>query len=437
MSRPGAVVLVAFHFPPLSSVGYKRPLRLANYLARGGWSVTVFAGNPRTQPSFSGSDPALIALIHPDIRVIRPRSLHWIEKIAGWLHPLRSHLRPRSETPSGAAKPNSARSRRFPGPFSIPDRFSSWILLALPGLLLECFRRKPDAIFVTGPPWSAFVLAALAGKLSKTPLVLDYRDPWHENPYIRESRLTRRLEHWVVDQASRMTATTASMAALLAQRFSHLKDSTFPVYNGFDAHERQRIQDACAQRKRMDDHFVVSHIGTLYVHRVPPGFARALAKIAAAWAHRRELRFRFVGWIEAGCGLEEAFGRAGAGRFLELQGRMAASEALAEQVAADVLLLLQPGTDIQVPAKLFEYALTGNPILCLAREQSEAARIVNEYGLGTVVGDTNTKSLELALRRLLDEEYRRPGLDRFLADFDGEKLARDMARRIVPDYPFS
>ena len=116
---------------------------------------------------------------------------------------------------------------------------------------------------------------------------------------------------------------------------------------------------------------------------------------------------------------------------------MAASEALAEQVAADVLLLLQPGTDIQVPAKLFEYALTGNPILCLAREQSEAARIVNEYGLGTVVGDTNTKSLELALRRLLDEEYRRPGLDRFLADFDGEKLARDMARRIVPDYPFS
>jgi glycosyltransferase involved in cell wall biosynthesis len=73
--------------------------------------------------------------------------------------------------------------------------------------------------------------------------------------------------------------------------------------------------------------------------------------------------------------------------------------------SADVLVLIQPDTDLQVPSKLFEYMAVGKPVLALAH--SGATReAVEEYGHGIVVEPYDVKAIKNAVAQLLTE--RRP-----------------------------
>jgi hypothetical protein len=48
---------------------------------------------------------------------------------------------------------------------------------------------------------------------------------------------------------------------------------------------------------------------------------------------------------------------------------------------ADALLLLQPHTNTQVPAKLFDYIRVGRPVLALVRRDSPSERILSRSGV--------------------------------------------------------
>jgi len=45
-------------------------------------------------------------------------------------------------------------------------------------------------------------------------------------------------------------------------------------------------------------------------------------------------------------------------------------ESIETMFMANALLLIQPDTDLQIPAKLFEYIYVGKPILAIAEENS-------------------------------------------------------------------
>ena len=59
-----------------------------------------------------------------------------------------------------------------------PDMQRPWIGPAVRATLELCSRRRPDVLWATGPPWSAFVVAERVAKRTGIPYVLDFRTSW-------------------------------------------------------------------------------------------------------------------------------------------------------------------------------------------------------------------------------------------------------------------
>ena len=179
-SKRKRVVVIAYFFPPMSTVGCHRPLRLCRHLAERGVSVTVYAGHPRFTPINKTVDDSLNALIPEQVEVRRLPSLHpvqWALNLRDRLFPGRKGRRTAPAPPpaGGGSEPGRGPSLKaalesFLASFSFPDRYSGWILASLPVLVADLLFRRADAVFVTGPPWSPLVLAHLAGRITGTPV---------------------------------------------------------------------------------------------------------------------------------------------------------------------------------------------------------------------------------------------------------------------------
>jgi glycosyltransferase involved in cell wall biosynthesis len=471
------VTVLAYFFPPVNQVGYKRPLRLVDYLRKEGHDVTVYAVSPSTPQlwNFTGVDPDLVKLIPPGVKVVRTPSIHPIKGLLGLrdrlkgknspgVHGTRVEIKsaaaaaPGAATTDGPAKTAPAApaaaatvppALREPAPkgraqslidtiqgwFEVPDPYWGWILTTLPGLLLRTLLFRPKAIYVTAPPWSPLLAAVIAGKLLRIPVHADFRDPWTINKYWKAKKVSRVLEGWVMRNCASVIANTESMGKAFRESYPELGSRLSVVYNGYEADTAAAmgaLREKVAPAKRRDL-FTVTHIGMLYPNRMPRSLAATLAEAAAAWKGPRPLRLRFVGNVMDPAPLLEEFGRRGVIDVLEFTGEVKTSKAREEQVLADVLLLLQSGTMEQIPAKVFEYAFAGNPVLCVADKGSETADLVERYALGEVMHGGEEASAWLArfeaLCRSGDGGWAIP--EKFLQEFDGPRLSERMFREML------
>ena len=123
-----------------------------------------------------------------------------------------------------------------------------------------------------------------------------------------------------------------------------------------------------------------------------------------------------------------------------LSGPVSRDESLRAMQSASALLLLQPGTTVSVPGKLFEYLATGRPILALT-EESETAELVRASGVGVAVLPDDEAAIAGGLLAMLAFGRRPlPSVPRTL--WDGRVRARETAeilervvanRQAVPD----
>ncbi len=312
--------------------------------------------------------------------------------------------------------------------FLVPDHYTGWILTTLPLILLERLRGKVDAIFVTAPPWSGLITASLAGRILGIPVYLDYRDPWTFNPYwkAKHHRVSRFLEKWTLRTGKATIVNTASMEKEFLRQYPQLQDRIFTVYNGYEEETRLEMERLRKGQASNQAEFVVSHVGVLYRDRMPQELARTLAAVSASWEGRRPIVFKFVGPVMEPADLQRAFAEAGQSHALRFTGEVAVLTARQEEANADVLLLLYPGSFLQVPAKVFEYAFAGNPILCVADEGSETADLVRRHRLGTLF---NGSAPPEAIRSYLQEKEQSPReiippSSSFIEEFDGIKLSK-------------
>lgn len=313
--------------------------------------------------------------------------------------------------------------------FLVPDHYTGWILTTLPLILLERLRGKVDAIFVTAPPWSGLITASLAGRILGIPVYLDYRDPWTFNPYwkAKHHAVSRFLEEWTLRAGEAIVVNTASMEREFLRQYPQLQGRVFAVYNGYEEDTRLEMERLRrASRASNQAEFVVCHVGVLYRDRMPRELARTLAAVSASWEGRRPIVFKFVGPIMEPADLQRAFAEAGQSHALRLTGEVDVLAARQEEANAEVLLLLYPGSLVQVPAKVFEYAFAGNPILTVADEGSETAELVRRHRLGTLFAGSAPPA---AIRAFLEEKEKSPREiipppPSFIEQFDGVALSR-------------
>jgi len=439
------IVVLAFSFPPIAGIGNKRPLRFVRALQGAGHAVTVFSAWPPGVRFFYHVDTATATSIPAGVNVVRIPTVHFFE----YLIRIRDKMRKRrhtggvakhAESTGGPVATGPSFTQRiidaFMGIFSVPDRYVSWLFFGFVPLLLRTVLQRPALIYVTGPPWTPLVLAASVARLTGIPLVVDYRDPWTLNPYHdqkgRES-LARRVERWILNRCRTVIVNTASMERAFCQSFPFLKSTCMTLYNGIDEKDKARFGELVKRCRPDTETIVISHIGTLYEKRIPRPFARALAEAVPLLQEMsgRFVECHFIGRVYAAPLLKDVFAAAGVARALVLPGLVAPQTAQEMMVRSTALLLLQSGTTLQLPAKIFEYGCTGRPIVAVTEPDSETADIVRRYGLGPVFTSLPDST---GLARELYRSITNPPQERrnaFFDDFNEERLGQLFLSRVL------
>ena len=365
------VLMLAYYYPPQNEIGAARPFRFARYLSRGGTAVSVVTAAPR----FAGAeDETDVVRVSGPRTGARPGQQYGaaaasrpVRVIAGALHAAERMFLPYED-----------RLGWF------PHAYSAAVGRLHPGTVL----------FSTHPPTVTHLTAMALKARFGLPWIADFRDPLWGNPYRTSQRagvMDPLLERMTVENADAVIANTDASAALLRERYPDMRDKIHVIWNGFDPEDGLVPGPRVSRRRR-----AIAHVGTLYGTRTPLPFLLSLERlIQQGLLDPETIQFRQVGRADPGClnlgdPVMETLALRGCCHIVNHN--VPIREAREEMLDAEWLLLLDmqlvnPG--LQVPAKLYEYARTGRPILALTVPGSSTERVLAISGVTHTCIDIN------------------------------------------------
>ncbi len=376
----------------------QRVLKLVKYLPSHGVSPSVLTVS---NPSVPVLDRSLEEDFPPELEITRVRTLEpaYGMKAAAW-------------KASGVERPTlrasvTKRATAIAKQLLVPDPQILWqpaAQLALARHLMDR-QRAADVVFVSGPPFSQFLLAPLARMKRGVGVVLDYRDEWSTYRTTYEMMGSRiaglvgdPLEAALLRSAHAVTTATEEFRENLLSRFTFLDPArVHAIPNGYDPDDFPESLPSPPT-----DKFVLSYAGTVFKLTSARGLLGAIRRL-----HREEptlaklLLVRFMGRIvdtelDAFEGTEEL----GVRRLGYVDHRTVVNELASSHM---VLCLLDdvPGVERIYPAKIFELMHLGRPCLTLAPEGA-LTRLVESQGLGEILAPRD----EAAIAGFLAEELR-------------------------------
>jgi dTDP-4-amino-4,6-dideoxygalactose transaminase/glycosyltransferase involved in cell wall biosynthesis len=386
------VLMIAFHFPPMAgSSGIQRTLRFAQHLPALGWQPIVLTAHPR---AYSATSDDLVPEIPGEAIVSRAFALD-----------ASRHLAVRGRYPAFAAR---------------PDRWAAWWLGAVPEGLRLIRRHRPDVIWSTYPIATAHAIGATLARRTGLPWIADFRDPMAQEGYPADPVTWRRfaeIEARAIREAALSVFAAPGAARTYRERYPDVPGERLRVIaNGYDEETFAAAElGLTARRPLVAGRVTLLHSGIVYPwERDPTALLAALRRLLDRGAidpGRVRIRFRAPGH-------ETHLTRLVAAQRLDSLVEIAPSipyrEAIDEMLLADALLILQASNcNDQVPAKLYEYARAGRPILALTDPAGDTAADARAFGLDAIAPLDSVEEIE-----------------RTLPDFLGA-VARGVAR--VPD----
>jgi glycosyltransferase involved in cell wall biosynthesis len=387
------VLIVSFAFPPSNVIGAVRVGKLARYLDQRGHDVRVLA----TDVVDDRSLPLEISRERVLYTEYRQRQ-HWVDHMARLLRRhtaihagVRAGVRHEDAPAQDGAPARSLRRtfrRHYLGLIHIPDMRADWVRTAIPAGRKLIREWKPDIIFASAPPNTGLIVASRLARAHEVPWVADFRDLWVDNPYYSEPGWRKPIDAILERRILRGAAGLVTVSPIWAQqlRRRHGKDVTV-VYNGYaeeDFPPLAQPTDPGAQRTDPGASLTIRYMGSIYRgFRDPSALFSAIALLPDHLRTRINVEF----FSDATDAVLDAAAAHGVESAVTVKPRVPYRHALALQMEADVLLLLQssdPRDEGNLPAKLFEYLYARRPILFIGYERGIAARLVIERSAGLV-----------------------------------------------------
>ena len=372
--------MIAYHYPPLrGSSGIQRTLAFSRDLREFGWQPIVLSANPRAYPG-TGADQ--LRDIPADVPVYRPFALDTSR-----------HLSIRGAYPQALA---------------LPDRWSSWLLGAVPAGWGIIRRHRPDVIWSTYPIATAHLIGLWLQRLSGLPWIADFRDSMTEanfppDPTLR--RVRQDLERKTVERASRSVFTTPGARRMYAERYPNLSAERWTVIpNGYDEGPFHDAEGAAGRTRAEGAPTVLVHSGLLYPNeRDPRAFFDALASLrrqGAVSSSTLQVVLRATGFDDP---YRPMLRERGIEDLVRLEPPLGYRAALAEMLAADGLLLFQAANcNHQIPAKVYEYLRARRPIFAMTDSGGDTARVLREAGVDSIVPLDSAEKIAQGLSTFLD-----------------------------------
>lgn len=428
------ILIVSYQFPPMGGVGVQRALSFARYLPECGFEEVHVL---RAWNGVSAvSDPGLVRHIPSGVKVhdaftpelpFRFRQQLW-KLFSGGARPQRTNTVDGNGTLNWRRVPVEIARRVF-----CPEPEVVWVPFALRRARKIVKQYGIDVVLVTAPPFSAFLVGtALKEQFPHIKLVTDFRDDWlrfylgtfdyQNSDYTRRRAVA--IERRTIELSDLAVVVTHTMLDDIRDRYPDQDAHKFALLpNGYEP----TSFGAFRPPTRSGDKIVVSHVGTVYSASSARYFLDALDDMPEEV--RSAIETRFIGRVADD---EQGFLESRKTTVRSLGFRPQA-EALALMQESDYLLLTM--TDAaSLTGKIFDYMAVGRPILAIAPQDGEVARIVQQTRTGRCVAPGDRSGI----RDLLTEAYRqlRDGGNDFQPDWEAirryerPRLAAELAQLI-------
>jgi glycosyltransferase involved in cell wall biosynthesis len=372
------VLIVLYYWPPAGGPGVQRWLKFVKYLKAMGVQPTVYA--PRS-PHYPTLDKSLEMEIPNGVEIIKAP----ISEPYGF-----ANLFSKSDTKTLSKGIIKTKSRQnalqrlmlfVRGNLFIPDARMLWIKPSVKRLRKLIQDNNYDAIITTGPPHSLHRIGyKLKQKFSHIKWIADFRDPWTNIGYHHQLKLTEKSqqkhlqqEKEVLDCADHIIVTSPSTQAEFESK------TTTPVSlitNGFDDIDFHTA---------LDEHFTLSHIGTLLNERNPENLWQVISELIEESEHfKTHIELKFVGQV--GQNIVDSIERYGLKKHSNFLGYLPHKDAQEHMHSAQVLLLIEKNfkqTRGIIPGKFFEYLQSKRPVLGIGPQGWDVAGLIKDHQAGS------------------------------------------------------
>ena len=414
------VLFISRYFPPMFDVGGKRAYRFARYLPSHGWRPIVWTGPVPTEKAI---DPTPIDLPN-EVMVLRHYYPSFAKEATG-----RMSDGTVASPVKRAASPSPALElwRQLKSPVDSELWLAPRAARALSKVIEE---NNVDAIYATSSPYSALVYGAAARAMSGLPLCLDLRDPWTLNfLHARRPGWVRPIDAWIEEALFRYAQRVVFTAESASEAYrAHLPDlppgHIRTITNSFDPVQRPSAASPSGP-------ITLTHFGNCYGPRSLATLIRALRRLLDT----RALDPASIRILNLGRLADDDLALAaslGVGDLLQSRPFVPYEEGLELLAGSDLQILLAYGDEtLFIPAKFFDYLLTGAPILGLARP-SELTDYIDQTGSGLWVEPDDVEGCAAIIGASIDARLGETSVasrvahevDRFSSPRTAESLAR-------------
>ena len=406
--------MVCYYYPPLTDVGCKRSVAFSKYLKKHGWNPYVLSvKNPdRAYCSLGNDEPP------PGIPVEYTYSIVNVYKILGKANGLLSRI-----LRLFGAKP---KRNYFYDVFCIPDYFWGWIPLSIVKGYGIIKKYNVDIIYISCTPFSSGITGVILKKITKKPLVIDFRDIFALEVKGLEKvyggpRFRKRIDQWIanqiLDNADIFIVVTEEMKELYLKQYPQIQDKIFTVYNGFDSDN-----SLSGERRVKYPKFTITYAGDFYSYASESEvFFEALALLKKnERISKDDFQFLFYG-----DGKDEISVRAGKHAIedlVEANNRVPYQEMI--NVIAQSHLQLLRVLKLAVPTKISDGIATNVPFLATI-PHGEAESIIKRYSPSSYI--ITEESSEKVAEAILDaiNKYKKNRIEDNKVGFFLEKFSRE------------
>ncbi len=390
VAPPRRRLLVVSHvFPPLVAGGAARMGQFAKLLPEFGWDVTVLTGQHRSSVAI---DNAAIDALQGRTKIVRawsPTSTVATRGRAVPRHGLKSLIRRALRT--------TIMSMMF------PDREILWVPAAVSAGRKALSEQPHDAVLATYSPGTNLIVGRMLARAFNLPFLVDFRDLWATLP-VESAFVSRahraaalKLEGSLVRTASRIIAVAPKMASSIAASHGVADDKAVSITNGFDPSDAARAVDRRPAEPRP---FRLVYTGSVHaLYNLDP-FWHAIRALADRKVITPEsLRIEFVGNLSI-----DDVRRHGLESFVEIYPFVPHEKVFDALATADALFVVEtPGyyAEFSYAAKVFDYLLTGKPVLALVESGGNTYRLLEAAGVGYCADADDPAGLQKQIERVL------------------------------------
>jgi glycosyltransferase involved in cell wall biosynthesis len=375
--KQNKLLIITYYWPPAGGPGVQRWLKFVKYLPDFGFQPIVYIPENPTYPIVDENLEKEVS----DKAIILKHKIFEPYQLASFLSKNKTKKMNSGIIPN--QKKQSFLDKVFlwiRGNLFIPDARVFWVKPSVAFLEKYILENNIDTIVTSGPPHSLHLIGLELKQKLNVKWFADFRDPWTTIGYHKSLRLSnyaakkhKALEHQVLNSADTIIVTSNTTK----REFQAITTKPIAVItNGYDTEN--------IVKQALDTKFSLAHIGSFLSERNPKLLWETLVELLQEIPDfKLHLEIKLIGAVSQE--VLETISQFNLNSYLNNLGYVPHSEAIAHQRKSQVLLLIEinsEDTKSIIPGKLFEYMVSGRPIIAIGPNGSDFAEIITTTNTG-------------------------------------------------------